>query len=91
MQPEIYSKYRKHMLVGALVMGAIFTPPDPYTQILMAVPIVLLYEIGLRFAWRLRPTPISFPRRSRCRRFLEMRRAVVLGVGDELHAATSSI
>ncbi|MEZ6003285.1 MAG: twin-arginine translocase subunit TatC [Planctomycetota bacterium] len=57
-QPEIYSKYRKHMLVGALVMGAILTPPDPYTQILMAVPIVLLYEIGLRFAWWLRPTPI---------------------------------
>ncbi|MCP5022051.1 MAG: hypothetical protein GY930_09750, partial [bacterium] len=39
-----------HTLVGALVVGAILTPPDPVTQLLMAGPVIVLYEIGLRVA-----------------------------------------
>ncbi len=48
--PAAYTKYRKHTLVGALVVGAILTPPDPVTQLLMAGPVIVLYEIGLRVA-----------------------------------------
>ena len=49
-EPQIYSKYRRHMLVGALVLSAVLTPPDPVTQIMMAGPVILLYEVGLRVA-----------------------------------------
>lgn len=38
---------RKHIIVGAFVIGAIFTPPDVLSQFLLAVPIWLLFEAGL--------------------------------------------
>ena len=34
------------MIVGAFVVGAIFTPPDVVSQLLLAVPLWLLYELG---------------------------------------------
>jgi len=37
---------RRHFILVAFVFGAMFTPPDPYSQVLMAVPTVLLYEFG---------------------------------------------
>ena len=45
-EPKKYSKYRGHCIIGALVVAAMLTPPDPFTQMLMALPIVLLYELG---------------------------------------------
>ncbi len=48
--PASYAKFRKHTLVAALVVGALLTPPDPITQLLMAGPVIALYEIGLRIA-----------------------------------------
>ncbi|MDA1264365.1 MAG: twin-arginine translocase subunit TatC [Planctomycetota bacterium] len=44
--PKDFGKYRPHMIVGSLVLGALITPPDPFTQMMMAGPIVVLYEIG---------------------------------------------
>ena len=38
------------MIVGAFVVGAIFTPPDVVSQLLLAVPLWLLYELGLVLA-----------------------------------------
>ncbi|MBI2382478.1 MAG: twin-arginine translocase subunit TatC [Gammaproteobacteria bacterium] len=38
---------REYVLVGAFVVGAIFTPPDVLSQILLAVPVYLLYELGI--------------------------------------------
>lgn len=40
-------KARKYMIVLAFVVGAVFTPPDPMTQLLLAVPLCLLFEITL--------------------------------------------
>ncbi len=45
--PSTFAKYRPHMLVGALLVSAIITPPDPFTQMMMAVPIAILYESGI--------------------------------------------
>jgi sec-independent protein translocase protein TatC len=43
--------YWKYALVGAFVIAAIITPtPDPFNQSLVAVPLYLLYEIGVLFA-----------------------------------------
>jgi sec-independent protein translocase protein TatC len=38
---------RQYVIVGAFVVGAIFTPPDVVSQLLLAVPLWLLFELGL--------------------------------------------
>ena len=45
-------KYRRHSLVGILVLSAIITPPDVTSQILVSVPVLFLYEIGIIIAKR---------------------------------------
>jgi sec-independent protein translocase protein TatC len=41
---------RGYVVVGAFVLGAIFTPPDIISQIMLAVPLWLLFEVGLLVA-----------------------------------------
>ena len=46
---------RPYVIVGAFVIGAIFTPPDVISQLMLAIPLCLLYELGIllaRFAGR---------------------------------------
>ena len=38
---------RPYVVVGAFVLGAIFTPPDVISQFMLAVPLLLLYEAGI--------------------------------------------
>lgn len=45
-------KYRKHAIVGVLILAAVITPPDLISQIIVAIPIALLYEIGIFVAAR---------------------------------------
>ena len=40
-------KKRPYAIVAAFVLGAILTPPDPVSQILMALPLLLLYELSI--------------------------------------------
>ena len=47
--------YRKYAIVIIFILGAVFTPPDPISQVIMAVPLIILYEISIwvaRFAGR---------------------------------------
>lgn len=39
--------YRSHFIVIAFVIGMIFTPPDVFSQVMLALPMVVLYEIGI--------------------------------------------
>jgi sec-independent protein translocase protein TatC len=41
---------RPYVIVGAFVIGAIFTPPDVISQVMLAVPLWVLYELGIVFA-----------------------------------------
>ena len=41
---------RAYVIVGAFVVGAIFTPPDVVSQLLLAVPMWLLFEFGMLMA-----------------------------------------
>ena len=41
---------RKYAIVGVFIVAAIFTPPDPLSQISLALPIILLYEISIWMA-----------------------------------------
>jgi sec-independent protein translocase protein TatC len=47
---EKLREVRHYVLVGAFVIGAIFTPPDVISQFLLAVPLYLLYELGIFIA-----------------------------------------
>lgn len=45
--PEFMRKYRKHSIIVILFISAVITPPDITSQILVAIPIVILYEISI--------------------------------------------
>lgn len=47
---EKLKEVRRYILVGAFVVGAIFTPPDVVSQFMLAVPLYLLYELGILVA-----------------------------------------
>jgi sec-independent protein translocase protein TatC len=46
-------KYRKHALIIILIFSAIITPPDVISQVLVAIPVLFLYEIGIMVAKRI--------------------------------------
>ena len=46
---ETLKYYRRHIYVAFFVIGAITTPPDVFTQLMVAVPMVLFFEISLLF------------------------------------------
>ena len=48
---DFMRKYRRYAIVGAFILGAILTPPDPTTQVLLAIPMVLLYELSIYIAY----------------------------------------
>ena len=41
---------RQYVIVGAFVVGMLLTPPDVISQTLLAIPIWLLYELGIFFS-----------------------------------------
>jgi sec-independent protein translocase protein TatC len=45
--PEFLKTYRKHALVAVLILAAIITPPDITSQVLVAMPIMVLYELSI--------------------------------------------
>lgn len=45
--------YRRHAVVAILVVSALITPPDIISQLLIAMPILVLYEVGIKIAVRL--------------------------------------
>jgi sec-independent protein translocase protein TatC len=45
--PEFMKQYRKHAYVVMLLLSAIITPPDIFSQLMVCFPLVFLYEIGI--------------------------------------------
>lgn len=45
--------YRKHSIIVILILGAIVTPPDPFSQILIALPLMMLYQFSIVIAKRI--------------------------------------
>tara|TARA_R110002012_G_scaffold77374_8_gene196442 strand:+ start:3721 stop:4554 length:834 start_codon:yes stop_codon:yes gene_type:complete len=48
--PEILRKYRKFALIIVLVLSAVITPPDIVSQIIVAIPILILYEVSIHIS-----------------------------------------
>jgi sec-independent protein translocase protein TatC len=50
-------KIRPYVIIGCFVVGMVLTPPDPLSQTLLAVPMWLLFEVGLFFGRLIRKRP----------------------------------
>ena len=44
---EMLTKYRKHAFVGVLIVAAVITPADPFSMLIAAAPLYLLYELSV--------------------------------------------
>jgi len=45
--PDLLKRKRKYAILATFAVGAILTPPDVVTQLMMAGPLIILYEIGI--------------------------------------------
>ncbi len=45
--PQQFAKWRPLAVVGIFVFAAVLTPPDPWTQLSLGIPLMLLYEAGI--------------------------------------------
>ena len=50
--PSFMRKYRKHAIVIIFILSAIITPPDVFSQTLVAIPLLVLYEISILISAR---------------------------------------
>ncbi len=50
--PSFLKKYRKHAIVVIFIVAAIITPPDVFSQTLVAIPLLALYEVGIAISKR---------------------------------------
>ncbi|MEZ4932719.1 MAG: twin-arginine translocase subunit TatC [Saprospiraceae bacterium] len=49
---EFMKSYRRHAIVLIIVLGSVITPPDVASQILISLPLILLYEVSIRIVKR---------------------------------------
>jgi sec-independent protein translocase protein TatC len=47
---ETFSKHRRLVFTACFIIAAVLTPPDPITQVMLAIPAYLLFELGLFFS-----------------------------------------
>ena len=49
---KLLKSYRRHAIIVILILAAIITPPDVFTQVLIGIPILFIYEVGILVARR---------------------------------------
>lgn len=59
LSPEVMKVYRKHSIVVILVISAIITPPDVISQLLISLPLFLLYEISINVSRSIRDSDLK--------------------------------
>ena len=50
--PALLKTYRRHAIVGILLLSAIITPPDVASQVLVTLPVLVLYQISIMVSRR---------------------------------------
>lgn len=45
--PEFLKQYRRHAIISCFVLSAFLTPPDPVSQVLIAIPLVMLFQLSV--------------------------------------------
>ena len=43
--------YRRHSIIVIMVLSSFITPPDPISMLIMAFPLILLYELSIGVSW----------------------------------------
>jgi sec-independent protein translocase protein TatC len=61
-EPRLYRKYRKHAVIGNLVLAAVLSPAEIVSLFAFWVPLALLYEAGIVCACWAAPGPAAVPR-----------------------------
>jgi len=51
--PGFLKKYRRHSIIVIVTLSAIITPPDVFSQVLVAMPLMVLYEVGILISRRI--------------------------------------
>jgi len=51
--PDFLKKYRRHSLVLILALSALITPPDIFSQVMVSLPLIILYEVGISISKRI--------------------------------------
>lgn len=54
---EQYVQKRPYIIVGCFIVGMLLTPPDVVSQVLLAVPLLILFELGVWLSKIFKPTP----------------------------------
>ena len=49
--PAFMRHYRRHSIVSIFILSSFITPPDPVSMLIMAVPLILLYELSIGISW----------------------------------------
>jgi sec-independent protein translocase protein TatC len=57
--PESLAKARPYVFLGAFVVGMLLTPPDVISQTILAIPVYLLYELGILMSKLIKPRPVK--------------------------------
>ena len=52
--PDFLRRYRKHAVVIILILAAIITPPDVFSQVLVFIPLIILYEVSIWISARIK-------------------------------------
>ena len=52
--PDFLRRYRKHAVVIILILAAIITPPDVFSQVLVFIPLIILYEVSIWISVRIK-------------------------------------
>lgn len=45
--PEFLKQYRRHAIISCFILSAFLTPPDPVSQILIAIPLIMLFQLSI--------------------------------------------
>jgi sec-independent protein translocase protein TatC len=45
--PEIMRTYRRHAIIAVMIVSAFLTPPDPISQMMIAIPLIFLYQFAI--------------------------------------------
>ena len=51
--PDLLKEYRRHAIIGILLLSAIITPPDIASQVLVTLPVLILYQISIMVSRRI--------------------------------------
>lgn len=50
--PKFMKTYRRHAYVVLVIVAAVITPPDVFSQIMVCIPLIILYELSIFISWR---------------------------------------